>query len=346
MVRTHHVLERGRAEDGRALRMESPVSSLIVQESVEPLADTRGPSPLRLARSRRASFRSILAATRAYVALTKPNIIWLLLVTTVPAMAVANGGWPSTWLVAATLAGGMLTAGGANAINQYADRDLDARMKRTRGRPLPSGAVPALHAAILGIVLAAVGTVWLALTVNGAAAALALAAVVWYAVVYSYLLKRSTSHNVVIGGLAGAMPPLIGWTAVTGDVSVASLVLFLVVVSWTPPHFWALSLLLTDDYREAGVPMLPVVRGEAETARQILRYSFLVVVLTVVFWAVAGLSLIYLAAAGSGGAVFVWLALLLRRRTSAERARRLFKYSTLYLALLFGAMLADQLLLG
>jgi protoheme IX farnesyltransferase len=326
--------------------MESPVSSLTVQDPIERLADARWPPPLELARSRRGSFRSALAAARAYVALTKPNIIWLLLITTVPAMSVADGGWPSTWLVVATLAGGMLTAGGANAINQYADRDIDALMKRTSGRPLPSGAVPARHAAILGVALAAIGTAWLALTVNGAAAALAVAAVVWYAVVYSYLLKRSTSQNIVIGGLAGAMPPLIGWTAVTGDVSAASLLLFLIVVSWTPPHFWALALLLADDYREAGVPMLPVVRGDAETARQILRYSYLVVVLTVAFWAVAGLSLIYLAAAGGGGAVFVWFALLLRRRTSAERARRLFKYSTLYLALLFGAMLADQLLLG
>lgn len=196
---------------------------------------------------------------RAYIALTKPNIIWLLLVTTVPAMAVANDGWPSTWLVAATLLGEMLTAGGANAINQYADRDIDARMERTRGRPSPSGAVPARHALLLGIVLAALGTAWLVLTVNGVAAALALAAVVWYAAVYSYLLKRSTSQNIVIGGLAGAMLPLIGWAAVTGDVSAASILLFLIVVSWTPPHFWALSLLLADDYRAAGVPMLPVV---------------------------------------------------------------------------------------
>jgi protoheme IX farnesyltransferase len=283
---------------------------------------------------------------RAYIALTKPNIIWLLLVTTVPAMAVANEGWPSTWLVTATLLGGMLTAGGANAINQYADRDIDARMERTRGRPLPSGAVPARHALTLGVALAALGTAWLMLTVNGAAAALALAAVVWYAAVYSYLLKHSTSQNIVIGGVAGAMPPLIGWAAVTGDVSAASLLLFLIVVNWTPPHFWALSLLLADDYRAAGVPMLPVVRGEAETARQILLYSYVVVGLTFAFWAVAGLSLIYLAASSGGGAIFVWLALQLRADTSAARARRLFKHSTLYLALLFGTMFLDQLLLG
>ena len=283
---------------------------------------------------------------RAYLALTKPNIISLLLITTVPAMVVAQRGWPPGWLVAATLAGGMLTAGGASALNQFGDRDIDARMERTRGRPLPSGAVPPRHAAVFGVVLAAAGTLWLALTVNLLAAALAAGAVAFYAVVYTYYLKRWTVHNIVIGGAAGAAPPLIGWVAVTGELGATGLLLFLIVVTWTPPHFWALALTLTDDYRRAGVPMLPVVRGEAETKRQILLYSWLLVALTIILWAVAQLSFIYLAAALAGGAAFIWLALLLRREPGVRRAMRLFRYSTAYLALLFAAMLTDQLTLG
>ena len=283
---------------------------------------------------------------RAYLALTKPNIISLLLITTVPAMVVAQRGWPSGWLVAATLVGGMLTAGGASALNQFGDRDIDARMERTRGRPLPSRAVPPRHAAVFGVVLAAAGTLWLALTVNLLAAALAAGAVVFYAVVYTYYLKRRTVHNIVIGGAAGAAPPLIGWAAVTGELGATGLLLFLIVVAWTPPHFWALALTLADDYRRAGVPMLPVVRGEAETKRQILLYSWLLVALTIILWAVAPLSFIYLAAALAGGAAFIWLALLLRREPGVRRAMRLFRYSTAYLALLFAAMLTDQLTLG
>lgn len=287
-----------------------------------------------------------LGVARAYVALTKPSIVWLLLVTTVPAMVVAAAGWPSTWLVVATLTGGVLTAGGANAINQFADRDIDSRMRRTRSRPVPSGAVPPRQALILGIVLAVAGTVWLVLTVSWLTAALASAAVLTYAVGYTYFLKRTTPLNIVIGGAAGAAPPLIGWAAVTGEVGPASLLLFLIVAFWTPPHFWALALVLVDDYRGAGVPMLPVVRGEAETKRQILLYSWLLMAVTLCFWAVAGLAFIFLAAAIGGGTAFIWLASSLRGADGVERARPLFKYSIAYLALLFGAMLVDQLLLG
>lgn len=288
----------------------------------------------------------MVGTLRAYLALTKPNIIWLLLITTVPAMVLAQRGWPSTRLVVATLVGGMLTAGGANAINEFGDRDIDARMRRTRRRPLPAGAMPPAHAAIFGILLAGLGIAWLVLTVNTIAAALAAGAIALYAIVYTYYLKRSTAENIVIGGAAGAAPPLIGWAAVTGEVSAPALLLFLIVVAWTPPHFWSLALVLADDYREAGIPMLPVVRGEAETKRRILRYSCLLVLLTVVFWEVAQLSVIYLAVAVAGGAVFVWLALRLQRETGIRGATRLFRYSTIYLALLFAAMLVDQFTLG
>ncbi len=286
---------------------------------------------------------------RVYVALTKPNIVWLLLVTTVPAMVVAEGGWPSTWLVLATLAGGSLAAGGANAINQFAERDIDARMSRTRDRPLPAGSVAPRNAAIFGGALGVLATVWLAVTVNALAAALALAALAFYVVVYTYYLKRSTVQNIVIGGAAGAAPPVIGWAAVTGGVGVEALLLFLIVFYWTPPHFWALAMVLADDYRAAGVPMMPVVRGEEETKRQILLHVGLVVPLTLILWAVATLGAIYLAAALIGGAGFVWFAVLLRRSEgdgSAASAMRLFRYSLVYLALLFGAMAIDQLVLG
>ena len=264
-------------------------------------------------------------------------------------MVVAEGGWPSTWLVLATLAGGSLAAGGANAINQFAERDIDARMSRTRDRPLPAGSVAPRNAAIFGGVLGVLATVWLAVTVNALAAALALAALAFYVVVYTYYLKRSTVQNIVLGGAAGAAPPVIGWAAVTGAVGVEALLLFLIVFYWTPPHFWALAMVLADDYRAAGVPMMPVVRGEEETKRQILLHVGLVVPLTLILWAVATLGAIYLAAALIGGAGFAWFAVLLRRSDgdgTTASAMRLFRYSIVYLALLFGAMALDQLVLG
>lgn len=288
----------------------------------------------------------VTGTVRAYVALTKPNIIWLLLITTIPAMIVAERGWPSTWLVAATLLGGALAAGGANAVNQFADRDIDARMERTRGRPLPLGTIPPRNAAVFGLALGALSAVWLALTVNRIAAVLAVGAIAIYVVVYTYYLKRTTTQNIVIGGAAGAAPPLIGWAAVTGGVGAEALLLFLIVFYWTPPHFWALALTATEDYRRAGVPMMPVVRGEAETVRQIMLYSVMLVALTLVFWAVARLDVIYFAAAVLGGGGFLWLARRLQREPSATAARRLFRYSISYLGVLFIAMAADQLVLG
>ena len=287
-----------------------------------------------------------LATVRAYVALTKPRIIWLLLVTTVPAMVLADGGWPSTWLIAATLIGGMLAAGGANTINQYLERDIDALMHRTRGRPLPTGALEPSQAMTFGLVLGVAAGVWLTITVNLLTAVLAVGAFGFYVLVYTSYLKRSTVQNIVIGGAAGAAPPLIGWAAVTGEIGIEAVFLFLIVFYWTPPHFWALALVFSDDYRRAGVPMLPVVRGEGETKRQILLYSLMLVALTLAFTAIADLQAIYFATALAGGAIFVWLALRLQRAPGIEGAMTLFHYSIAFLTLLFGAMALDRLLLG
>lgn len=282
---------------------------------------------------------------RAYIALTKPHIIWLLLITTVPAMVLAERGWPSTWLVVATLIGGMMAAGSANAINQYADRDIDVRMRRTSKRPLPAGAVSAGQAAVFGIVLGVISVVWMIATVNLLAALLSLGAIAFYVVIYTYLLKRNTWQNIVIGGAAGAAPTLIGWAAVTGDVaSLEPIFMFLIVFWWTPPHFWALALVLEDDYRAAGVPMLPVVRGVAETKRQILLWSVMLVALTVLFAGVAELNAVYWSVSLVSGAAFVALAVALWREPGITKAWPLFKYSTYYLAALFAAIMIDQLI--
>ncbi|MBX7110924.1 MAG: heme o synthase [Dehalococcoidia bacterium] len=290
--------------------------------------------------------RSRISRTvRTYIALTKPHIIWLLLITTVPAMVLAEQGWPSTWLVIATLIGGMLAAGSANAINQYADRDIDVRMRRTSRRPLPVGAVSPGHAAVFGLALGFVSVVWMVATVNVIAALLSLGAIAFYVVIYTYLLKRNTSQNIVIGGAAGAAPALIGWAAVTGDLaSLEPIFMFLIVFWWTPPHFWALALVLEDDYRAAGVPMLPVVRGVEETKRQILLWSVMLVALTVLFAGVAELHAVYWVVSVAAGAVFIGLAAMLWREPGITKAWPLFKYSTYYLAALFAAILVDQLL--
>ncbi len=287
-----------------------------------------------------------LELLRAYIALTKPTIIVLLLITTIPAMVLASGGWPDVRLVLSTLVGGFLSAGGAAAINQFADRDIDGIMRRTRSRPIPSGVVPAAHAAWFGVALSVASVVWLTWQVNAVSAALAAAAIAMYAGVYTYGLKRSTVQNIVIGGAAGAAPPVIGWAAVTGRIDVEALLLFLIVFYWTPPHFWALSLRLEDDYREAGVPMGPVVWGVPETKRQIVLYSILLVAVTLVFGVTARLSWIYLGTAIAGGVWFIVLALKLRRVAGPEQALPLFFYSMGYLAALFASMMADVLILG
>ena len=205
--------------------------------------------------------RGLREAAWAYFSLTKPRIIVLLLVTTIPAMVLAKGGWPSVWLMLVTVAGGAIVAGGANAMNCYFDRDIDGLMLRTRGRPLPAGQIEPERAAVFGIILAAVGFLMLQVFVNLLAACLTLGAFAFYVVVYTLLLKRTTPLNIVIGGAAGAMPPVVGWAAVTGSVEAPALVLFAIVVLWTPPHFWALALNYNSDYKRAGVPMLPVVVG-------------------------------------------------------------------------------------
>ncbi|MEZ4552693.1 MAG: heme o synthase [Dehalococcoidia bacterium] len=293
----------------------------------------------------RAVRRGLGQTLRAYLALTKPHIIWLLLITTVPAMVLAERGWPSTWLVVATLFGGMMAAGSANSINQYVDRDIDVRMRRTSRRPLPAGVVSPKQAAVFGVVLGAVSVAWMSLTVNVVAALLSLSAIAFYVVIYTYLLKRSTPQNIVIGGAAGAAPTLIGWAAVTGGLaSLEPVFMFLIVFWWTPPHFWALALVMEDEYRAAGVPMLPVVRGVEETKRQILLWTVMLVALTTLFAGVAQLGGVYWTVNLVAGAAFIGLALALRREPGITRAWPLFKYSTYYLAALFAAILIDQLI--
>ena len=282
---------------------------------------------------------------RAYVALTKPRIIELLLVTTVPTMVLAQRGLPSPWLMAAVVIGGTMAAGGANAINQYVDRDIDDVMRRTRHRPLPRHAVEPRSALVFGVLLSVAAFAWLALTVNLLSALLAASAIGFYVFVYTLWLKRSTPQNIVIGGAAGCVPVLVAWAAVTGTVGVPALVLFAIVFYWTPPHFWALALRFQGDYAAARVPMMPVVRGEAETARQIVIYSLLLVAVSLLLFPAAGMGLIYLGAAVLLGVTFVWYALRLLRNASDGRAAiGLFRYSISYLTLLFVAVAVDSLL--
>jgi protoheme IX farnesyltransferase len=279
----------------------------------------------------------------AYVNLTKPRIILLLLVTTVPAMILARRSVPSVWLIAATLAGGTLAAGGANAMNQYLDRDIDEIMRRTRRRPLPSGQIEPRAALTFGLALGAVAFVWLAFLVNLLSAVLAIAAMAFYVFVYTMWLKRSSPQNIVIGGAAGAMPVLVGWAAVTGRVGLPAAILFAIVFMWTPPHFWALALRYERDYAAAGVPMLPVVAGTKATTRQIVVYSVVLVAVTLALYPFGHMGLIYLASALVLGALFVARAVRLQRTPSPTRRIALFRFSIVYLALLFAAVAVDAL---
>jgi protoheme IX farnesyltransferase len=287
--------------------------------------------------------RRLLDTLRDYVALTKPRIIELLLVTTVPTMIVAERGLPSLWLVAATVLGGTLAAGGANAMNMVVDRDIDRVMVRTRNRPLASGRLTARAALTfaIGIELAAFGFLWA--TVNLLSAALAVAACLFYVFVYTLWLKRSSASNIVIGGAAGAVPVLVGWTAVTNSLDWPPVVLFAVIFYWTPPHFWALAIRYRDDYARAQVPMLPVVASLRTTAVRIVLYTLLLWALTLLFAPVAGMGDIYIAAALALGAVFTWLAVGLLRDSSPQAAMRVFTWSITYITLLFGAIALDQL---
>ena len=310
--------------------------------------DAEGPSP---------GDRRLGDTVRAYIALTKPRIIELLLVTTVPAMVLATREVPgiqiADWgvLVFWTLIGGTLAAGSANAINCYLDRDIDELMARTRRRPLPAHQVEPANAVVFGIVLGVVSIGLMAWFVNLLAAFLTLLAIAFYVVVYTLLLKRTSTQNIVIGGAAGALPPVIGWAAVTGDVGVPALLLFALVFYWTPPHFWALSLRIRKDYAAAGVPMLPVVRGIAETSRQIVLYSILMIAISLMLWAVARMGIVYLTAAIVLGALFLRQAVVLWQQGSAQEAStaqaiRLYRYSISYLSLLFLAVAVDAVVAG
>lgn len=280
----------------------------------------------------------------AYVALTKPRIIELLLVTTVPPMIVAAGGMPPLSLVLATLLGGMLAAGGAGAINCYIDRDIDQVMARTRKRPLPAHKVTPRSALWFGIALGAVSFAFLWVSVNAIAAWLSLAALLFYVFVYTIGMKRSTPQNIVIGGAAGAVPALVGWSAVTGTVELPALALFGIIFYWTPPHFWALSLRYEKEYAAAGVPMMPVVYGREETTKHILLYTFLLLAMCLIFFSVAEMGAIYLASAVVLNAIFIWWATRLHRKPTARAAWALFRFSIYYLALLFAAMAVDTLI--
>jgi protoheme IX farnesyltransferase len=285
--------------------------------------------------------RPLGEVVRDYRVLTKPGVMVLLLVTTLCAMLVAAQGVPSLWTLFWTLVGGALASGGAGAINHYVDRDIDAIMTRTRRRPLPAGRVAPEYALLFGIVLSVLAVYVLTAFVNPVAAVLSLSGNLFYVFVYTIWLKRTTPQNIVIGGAAGAVPPLVGWAAVTGQVSVPALLMFLLVFAWTPPHFWALALYKRGDYAAAGVPMLPAVRGEEETRRQILAYTVATVLASLLFYPLGVLGVPYLVAAMVLGARFLWLVARLYRERSDQLAKRVFLYSMQYLGFLFAAMVID-----
>ena len=292
----------------------------------------------------RSATAPITGLARDYVALTKPRIIALLLVTAVGGMVVAAQGWPDLRALALVTVCGYLAAGGANSLNHGAERDLDRRMRRTSGRPVASGRITARHAIVFGLALNVTAFAALATFLNLLTALLALSGTLIYLFVYTMGLKRTTPQNIVIGGAAGAMPPLVGWAAVTGTVELAGLFLFAIIFIWTPPHFWALALLIRDDYVRADIPMLPVVAGLASTKRQILNYSYLLVALAVGFAATDAVGIVYLAVAAVSGAGFIGLALRLSRSEGIAGARSLYLYSIAYLAAIFVGAIADVLL--
>ena len=279
------------------------------------------------------------------MALTKPRIIELLLVTTLPTMVVAQRGVPPLWLMVATLIGGTLAAGGANAINMWHDRDIDAVMTRTAGRPLVTGLVRPTEALVFAITLEVAAFLLLWSTVNLLSAVLAVSATAFYVFVYTLWLKRTSPQNIVIGGAAGAVPVLVGWSAVTGSLGWAPFVLFGVIFVWTPPHFWALAIKYRDDYAAAEVPMLPVVADPRSTGRQIVAYTTLLWAVSLVFVPVAGMGWIYTAAAAGLGGAFLFYAVRLLQESTVRNAMRLFGWSITYVTLLFSAMALDQLVL-
>lgn len=280
----------------------------------------------------------------AYANLMKPHVTSLLLAVTALTMVMAARGMPSPTLMLATLLGGLLAAGSANAINCYLDRDIDQLMGRTMRRSVPAGKVPPRHALIFGVALALVSFAEMVLFVNPLAAALALGGILFYVFVYTRWLKRTTPQNIVIGGAAGAMPALVGWAAVTHSLNLAAFLLFAIIFYWTPPHFWALSLLIKRDYERAGIPMLPVVVGDAETRKQIFLYTLLLLSVTLLLFASGSMGFLYLGTAILLGGVMVYLAFRLLRSDSKRWAHRLFWFSNSYLALLFAVMAIDRVL--
>jgi len=292
------------------------------------------------------SDREVLTIIRTYLELAKLRIVLLLLFTTLTAMVIAAGGIPAVPILIPTLIGGALAAAGSSAINQYLDRDLDAKMSRTARRPIPSGRIAPLNALLFGLALVAWSVLVLGVWVNWLSAALAFIGAIYYVVVYTMVLKRNTVVNIIIGGGAGAMPVLVGWAAVAGELSIESAILFAIIFYWTPPHSWALALLVNVDYSRAGVPMMPVARGERVTHIQILLYSIQLVLITILPTPLQMLGIIYLLAALALGGGLLWMSIRLLRVADRAVARSLYKYSTAYLAFLFLAMILDQTLLG
>jgi protoheme IX farnesyltransferase len=280
----------------------------------------------------------------AYINLMKPHVTVLLLGTTLASMVVAAGGFPDVWLVVATLLGGAMAAGSANAINCYWDRDIDQVMTRTRGRSLPAERLSDSQALIFGLGLGFASFIIFFRFVNPLSAALSTSAIVFYVVVYTMWLKRTTPQNIVIGGAAGAVPVLVGWAAVTNSISLTCIWMFLIVFLWTPPHFWSLSLLLKKDYARANIPMLPVVAGERETYRQIVLYTLLLVAASLMLFGIGAMGYLYLAAAVAFGLGLLALGLLLARFKTLKYARLMFWFSNYYLALIFAVMVVDRVL--
>ena len=280
----------------------------------------------------------------AYVNLMKPHVTTLLLAITALTMVMAERGMPPPLLMLATLAGGLFSAGSANAINCYLDRDIDGLMGRTMRRSVPAGKVPPRHALVFGLIIGLLSFGILTLFVNLLAALLALAGLLFYVLIYTGWLKRTTTLNIVIGGAAGAVPALVGWAAVTGEVNLTAVLLFAVIFCWTPPHFWALSLLIKRDYERAGIPMLPVIKGDDETRRQIFLYTLVLVGVSLVLFGVGEMGYLYLAAAVVLGAGMIYLALRLLRGAALSWANRMFWFSNSYLALLFAVMALDRVL--
>ncbi len=300
--------------------------------------------PLEIRDASRSAGRPVRDVVLDYVSLAKPRIIPLLLITALGGMMMAERGWPSTGLVLLTLLGGALAAAGAGAINCWIDRDLDREMLRTRRRPLPDGRIAPSHALIFGIGLGLAAFLVLAFWVNVLAAALAISGLLFYVFVYTLWLKRWTVQNIVIGGAAGAVPPMVGWAAVTHRLDLTALYLFAIIFLWTPPHFWALALRLKGDYARAQVPMLPVVRGESAARRQILLYTLILVAVTLAVVLTGALGLLYLAGAGVLGGLFIALAVANLRTRRQRWSRLLFDYSIAYLGLLFAVMVADRMI--